>query len=176
MNHNTHFIVYFKCKNYYFFSLEPSLPTVFWFVEPWFYSFEIKFSLNVDLFDFFWIQMIPCEQLISLAFSCSKWRRLSDDSPLFGMTHYLMKVFPPSFTHRVDDFNFQFDFFFRFFLIFFLFSMFYTKFDKSYRQSAKVNMLLTIILLYKHDSLQWHRITPLHFQLQLASGIHGPNP
>ena len=97
-------------------------------MEPWFYSFEIKFSLNVDLFDFFWIQMIPCEQLISisLAFSCSKWRRLSDDSPLFGMTHYLMKVFPPSFTHRVEDFDlFNFSiFFFNFFRFFFCFQCF----------------------------------------------------
>ena len=58
----------------------------------------------------------------SLAFSCSKWRRLSDDSPLYDDS-LSDESFP--FTHRVDKLQFIFQFLiFDFLSIFFCFQCF----------------------------------------------------
>ena len=67
--------------------------------------------------------MNPWDQLISfsLAFSCSKWRRLSDDSLLYDDS---LSDESFLFTHRVDDSDLLFSLFF---FNFFLFSIFYTR-------------------------------------------------
>ena len=116
-----HIFVYFQRKKF----LSDFYLPFFNFLGSWIPDFtllKLYFFSSVEEYSIFsiflWIQMIPWDQLLisffSLVFSCSKWRRLSDDSSLFGDS-LSDESFP--FTHRIRVY-------WRFLAIFFYFIFF----------------------------------------------------